>query len=114
MVCSQICGHPLLEDGICFPNVLYHICCHCPLLSTRSVPLPSGMICPTAHKDTFLWRFLGGVPMLQHTTQVLCLAPAHPSLASGPGTHKHHQGENQPPNPGKVIVETHKDCPSHL
>lgn len=52
--------------------------------------------------------------MLQHTTQVLCLAPAHPSLASGPGTHKHHQGENQPPNPGKVIVETHKDCPSHL
>lgn len=83
-----------------------------PLVLHRSVPFPFGMIHPMAPKDTFLWGSLGGVPIA--TALVLCLASAHPSLASGPGTHKHHQGENQPPDPGKVIAETHKDCLSHL
>lgn len=94
MVCSQPCAHPLLVDGISFPSVHYHICCHCPLFSTRSVPFPSGMICPTAPKATFLWLSLGGVSMLQ--LLVLCLAPAHPSLGSAQEHTNTTQGRTSP------------------
>lgn len=49
-----------------------------------------------------------------HCSWCFCLAPAHHSLGSAPGTHIHHQGENQPPKPWKDNSEDTEELPKPL